>query len=128
MSQSTPSTFNQPTLGQTPGSDEALRRARLHVRRLRGWITHASIYALVITGLWIGWLVLGDAGLPSRAANARFPWPLAPMLGWGLGVAIHGVAVWAKTSRVAGDWEARQMARYLEAEKSGRVGVPSDRA
>ncbi len=93
-------------------SEDALRRARRQVRRLRGWITHAGIYALVVTALWLGWMVSGNVG------HGRFAWPLGPTLGWGLGVAIHGFVVWAKTSRLAGNWEARQIERVLRAERS----------
>lgn len=56
----------------------ALKRANAKL----GWFMHASIYLivnafLVALSLWHG-----------RA------WAAFPLLGWGLGLAVHGVAVW----------------------------------
>ena len=57
----------------------AQRRAQAKL----GWYTHAAIYAcvtggLALIGLWQG----------------RY-WHFAPALGWGLGLAIHGLRVFA---------------------------------
>lgn len=56
--------------------------ARKRANAKLGWFMHASIYLivnafLVALSLWHG-----------RA------WAAFPLLGWGLGLAIHGVAVW----------------------------------
>ncbi|MEZ5707283.1 MAG: 2TM domain-containing protein [Burkholderiaceae bacterium] len=60
---------------------EALAHQRASARI--GWFFHASLYVLVIGGL----ALLG-------ATQGRH-WPLAPALGWGLGLAIHGIRVFA---------------------------------
>lgn len=60
---------------------DALARQRASAKL--GWYTHAAIYACVIGGL----ALLG-------AWQGRY-WPLAPALGWGLGLAIHGLRVFA---------------------------------
>jgi hypothetical protein len=43
-------------------------------------------YLAVIALLWLIWLVTG----------AGYPWPVWPMLGWGLGVAGHQGRAWAR--------------------------------
>lgn len=44
-----------------------------------GWRAHWSSYAAVIAGLWLIWALTG----------AGYPWPVWPMLGWGLGLVGH---------------------------------------
>ena len=56
----------------------AHRRARAKL----GWFAHAAVYALVNLGL----IVLS-------LAQGRH-WAVFPLLGWGLGLALHGTAVW----------------------------------
>jgi hypothetical protein len=46
-----------------------------------GFREHFGTYAVVITFLWILWALTG----------AGYPWPIWPMLGWGLGIALHWV-------------------------------------
>jgi len=43
-------------------------------------------YLVVIALLWLIWLVTG----------AGYPWPIWPMLGWGVGVAGHQGRAWAR--------------------------------
>lgn len=51
----------------------------------RGWLIHATVYAAVNLGLVVlAW------------AHGRTPM-LAPALGWGLGLAIHGLVVFGVT-------------------------------
>ena len=44
-----------------------------------------SAYVLVISFLWIIWFLTTPEFLPYE----RFPWPIWPMLGWGLGLGIQ---------------------------------------
>jgi hypothetical protein len=44
-----------------------------------GWRAHLTSYLAVIAGLWLIWALTG----------AGYPWPIWPMLGWGLGVFGH---------------------------------------
>ena len=44
-----------------------------------------SAYVLVITFLWIIWFLT----MPELHRYERFPWPIWPMLGWGLGLGIQ---------------------------------------
>ncbi len=44
-----------------------------------GWRLHLASYVAVIAALWLVWAVTG----------AGYPWPIWPMLGWGLGLLGH---------------------------------------
>lgn len=68
-------------------SDLATNIERLAHRRARaklGWYTHASVYILVNLFL---------AFVSSRSTHS---WAAFPALGWGLGLLIHGAAVWLR--------------------------------
>lgn len=56
----------------------ALRRARAKM----GWLMHATVFAAVNAGLFV--LSIGSG----------HHWAIYPFLGWGVGLAIHGAAVW----------------------------------
>lgn len=66
-----------------------------------GWVTHATVYVIVISGL----ALLG-------AYQGRF-WPIAPALGWGLGLLMHGLRVFAigKGSALRERWVQKERER-----------------
>lgn len=64
-----------------PTSDAAERLARRRAGAKMGWYVHASVYVLVNV-----FLVLLAS---SRGQN----WAMYPLLGWGLGLLIHGAVV-----------------------------------
>ncbi|MFT3717389.1 2TM domain-containing protein [Pseudorhodoferax sp.] len=57
----------------------AHRRARAKL----GWYLHAAVYAVV------------NAGLIALSLASGRHWAMFPLLGWGLGLFFHGLAVWA---------------------------------
>ena len=64
-------------------SPEALERlARRRAGAKMGWFIHALVYVCV------------NAGLALLAWHTGRAWHLYPLAGWGLGLAIHGAAVW----------------------------------
>jgi hypothetical protein len=63
------------------GQIDAMASRRVTARL--GWYTHAAVYVCVIGGL----ALLG-------AWQGRY-WPITPALGWGLGLALHGLRVFA---------------------------------
>ncbi|MGC3987737.1 MAG: 2TM domain-containing protein [Pseudorhodoferax sp.] len=65
-----------------PGESHLDWVARRRARAKLGWFAHATVYAIVNTVL----LVLSFA-------SGRH-WALFPLLGWGLGLLFHGLAVW----------------------------------
>jgi hypothetical protein len=69
----------------TPASqDEIDQLARRRVGAKLGWYLHASVYVLVNVALFM----MSQHGFGVR------PWRLFPLFGWGIGLALHGIAVW----------------------------------
>lgn len=66
-----------------PSSPEQLERlARKRAGAKLGWYIHATVYLLV--NLFLAFV----------AARHAQGWAAVPALGWGLGLLIHGAAVW----------------------------------
>lgn len=64
----------------TPDRIERLARRRAAAKM--GWLIHAFVYVCVNAGLMLLSLPYGRH------------WSVFPLLGWGLGLALHGAAVW----------------------------------
>ncbi len=65
----------------TPDDIEQLARKRAGAKL--GWYAHATVFTLV------NLMVFGM----SRYGFGDRPWSVYPLLGWGLGLALHGVSV-----------------------------------
>ena len=64
----------------TPLSDHDLRTEALdRLKRKRDFRNHLLVFVTVNASLWVIWAVTG----------ADFPWPIFPLVGWGLGLAFH---------------------------------------
>ncbi|MGB0921496.1 MAG: 2TM domain-containing protein [Alphaproteobacteria bacterium] len=77
---------------------EALR----YVRDIKGFYTHALWYAIVI----------GLLALINLFSGGSF-WVIWPALGWGIGLASHGLSVFEMWSFFGPDWEKRQVEKHL---------------
>lgn len=64
------------------GPDDLDRLARRRAGAKMGWLLHACVYLCV------------NLALAALAAYQGRHWAVFPALGWGLGLAIHGAAVW----------------------------------
>lgn len=64
----------------TPQDIDSLARKR--VKSQLGWYKHLAVYLIV------------NAFLISMSVWQGRNWALFPLLGWGLGLALHGVSVW----------------------------------
>lgn len=51
-----------------------------------GFKMHLRTYLIVNAGLWLIWAL---SSYMSGSAGYMFPWPIFPMLGWGIGLASH---------------------------------------
>ena len=71
--------MNTPT-PLTPQQIDRLARRRAGAKM--GWYAHATVYMLV------------NLGLAALAIAQGRQWFAYPLLGWGLGLAMHGAAVW----------------------------------
>ena len=76
----------------TPENIDRIARKRANAKL--GWLMHASIYLIVNAFLIALSLWQGKA------------WAAFPLLGWSLGLAIHGTAVWfqARVAHCARAW------------------------
>ncbi|MGC4893653.1 DUF1707 domain-containing protein [Micromonospora sp. DT31] len=63
------------------------RRARISRAALLGVRIHVGVYLAVSAFMVVLWLVIG------MTAGAWYPWPIWPILGWGVGVLGHAVPV-----------------------------------
>ena len=64
-------------------SDEIDRIARKRAGAKLGWYIHAALYVVVNLAVF----AVSKYGIGTR------PWSVLPLLGWGLGVVLHGVSV-----------------------------------
>lgn len=68
----------------TPLSPDAIeQRARRRAGAKLGWYIHAMVFVLVNALIFS----ISRYGFGSR------PWSIYPLLGWGLGLALHGISV-----------------------------------
>ena len=83
---------------------EEEREAVEYVRDIKAFYSHLVVYVIAITAMAASNLYMG-------ADNLWFIWP---MLGWGLGVASHGLAVFEILSLFGVDWEQRQIRKRMQ--------------
>ena len=87
---------------------DAEREALAYVRDIKGFYTHLASYVVTMLGLFVIWLILGH----------DYPWFLWPILGWGMGVASHGIAVFEVFSLFSPEWERAQVEKRLRQTRS----------
>jgi len=82
-------------------------RARARAKELRDFYTHATVYVLVNTGLFVINLLTGG--------EWWFYWPL---LGWGVGLGIHALSVFAFGGGPWGrEWEERKTRGLMDRDR-----------
>lgn len=79
------------------------REAMEYVRDIQGFYTHLVQYAVVMVLL---------AGI-NLWTSPGFFWVIFPAIGWGVGVAVHGLSVFEVINLFGRDWEKRQIAKRL---------------
>lgn len=89
-------------------SEERYLKAQKRVEDLKGFYGNLSSYMIVNTGLMILNLVTSPDQL----------WFIYPLLGWGIGVAIHAMAVFNYIPFLSRDWEDRKIKELMNKEKS----------
>jgi 2TM domain len=100
----------------TPMSHEDIERiARKRAGAKLGWYAHASVYVLVNLFLF----AVSSDGM----GMGRRPWSIYPALGWGLGLFLHGIAVFVLGS--GGGLRERMVQRERERlQQHGQPGQP----
>ena len=86
--------------------EEALRNARNRVKHMRSWYMSATMYAIIIPSLWVINLSMGGK-----------IWAYWPMLGWGLGLTVHGLSVFAGRSFFGNEWQEKKVAEIMAREQ-----------
>ena len=92
-------------------SDEIDRLARKRAGAKLGWYIHAAVYVVVNLVLF---------GMSQHAFGTR-GWSVFPLLGWGLGLVLHGVSVFVLGS--GGGLRERMVEKErdrLQRERGGR--------
>lgn len=80
----TNTTVQAPTPVEPFESDGDLRDLAIRqLQKRREFRTHLIVYVLVNSLLWLIWGILFATGGP------WFPWPVFPLVGWGIGLALH---------------------------------------
>ena len=78
-------------------SDTLDRLARRRAKAKLGWFAHAAVYVAV------------NLVLIAVSVSTGRGWALYPVLGWGLGLMLHGVSVWLFAP--GGQWLERMVQR-----------------
>lgn len=96
----------------TSAENEQEETARRYVEQLRAFYVHASIFgASILIMLGVNLLVNLSAGI---AGQWSAWWSAWAVLGWGFGIAVHGIVVWFNRPALgASTWEQRQVERLL---------------
>jgi len=76
---------------------EAYRDAKRHVERKVGFYIHLAVYLVVNAGL----ILFNLLAVPGKV------WAVWPLLGWGIGLLFHGLAVFLYTPGAA--WKERMI-------------------
>ncbi len=79
-------------------------QARQQVVKLREFYKHVVVYAVVNAGLVV-------INLLDSPGTLWFPWPL---LGWGVGLALHAFTVLGPSRWNTRAWEERQIQKIME--------------
>jgi hypothetical protein len=69
---------------------------------------HLTTYLIVNGFLWILWYASKN-GYNGEFNGMRFPWPVWPMLGWGIGLAFHYIGAYVSTGSSSIDREYDQL-------------------
>ena len=82
------------------------QNAKKRVAALRRFRVHLTVYLIVNTGLFL-------LDVITSPSSFWFFWPL---MGWGIGVAMHALNVYSFEGRFGTDWEERKIKEIMENE------------
>ena len=102
-------TTSTPPPGQIDqAADERQEAARRYVEQLRAFYVHAAVFAASMTVIFaVNLLTNLSAGI---AGEWSAWWSLWALIGWGAGIAVHGLVVRLnRPSLASSTWEQRQI-------------------
>ena len=83
-------------------------KAKKHVQEIKGFYGNLTAY-VIFNGVF---LVL------NLMTSPEYLWFFWPLLGWGVGVIIHGMKVFNYMPFLGKDWEEQKIQQFIEEEKS----------
>ncbi len=93
---------------QKTKEQESYERAKKRVEELRSFYTHLFVYLAVNAGLF----------LLNILTSPRHLWFYWPLIGWGIGLAIHGLSVFGTEKMLGKDWEERKIKELMDKDKN----------
>jgi hypothetical protein len=92
-------------------TDEEIRKkAVARVQAKKGFFTHLTVYLAVNIFLWVIWLInMGGNSWGFGGMRGLPMWPLFPTVGWGIGLVIHCLSVFA----FHGGWEDNEVEKEI---------------
>lgn len=93
----------QPQDNTTLGVTREEKEAMVYVQNLKGFYGHLLSYVVVISALFVINLM----------SDPDYIWAKWPMLGWGIGLALHGVRLFKLPTLLGPEWERRQIEKRL---------------
>lgn len=88
----------------TMDDQASYEQAKKRVQAIRGFYIHATVYVLVNAFL----AILNYVTLPTVF------WSIWPILGWGLGLAIHAITVFGFSGLWGPEWEERKIKELMQ--------------
>jgi sensor histidine kinase YesM len=85
--------------------EKRYQKAKEQVEAIKGFYGNVISYCVVLPVLAI-----------VNYYTTSFPWVLFPAVGWGFGVAIHGMEVFGYNPLLGKNWEERKIQKYMEDE------------
>ena len=82
------------------------QKAKEKVAALKDFYVHLSVYVIVNLGLFLINMIVSPDGL----------WFLWPLMGWGVGLAIHALSVLGFGRWFSADWEEKKIAELMKKE------------
>jgi len=90
--------------------EERYRKAQKRVEEIKGFYGNLTSYVFVNIGLQV-------LNLITSPDHLWFFWPL---LGWGIGVAIHAMKVFNYLPFLDKDWEQKKIKEFMEKEEQSK--------
>lgn len=82
------------------------KKAKERVECIKGFYTHAMVYAIVIPVLaYLNYV------------TTSFPWIVFPALGWGIGLLGHGMQAFGYMPFLGKDWEERKIREIMNSDE-----------
>lgn len=91
-------------------NDERYFKAKKRVEEIKGFYGNLTAYIIIN----IGFLVINLLTSPNQL------WFYWPMIGWGIGVVIHGMKVFNYMPFLGKDWEEQKIKEFMDKEKANK--------